>query len=106
MSDEMSAPPAANAEFDLEGLRAQLDEQGLAVATAQEASVRSRKALADRTKGGCCGARAPRLLVACRLRGGWGWAGARGASAGLPALRAGWRTVDSDGGGDSAGCSK
>lgn len=27
-----------------------LDEQGLAVATAQEASVRSRKALADRTK--------------------------------------------------------
>ncbi|KAI7841244.1 hypothetical protein COHA_005081 [Chlorella ohadii] len=37
-------------EFDLEGLRAQLDEQGLAVATAQEASVRSRKALADRTK--------------------------------------------------------
>jgi len=42
-----------NAEFDLEGLRVQLDEQGLAVATAQEASVRSRKALADRTKGGC-----------------------------------------------------
>ncbi|PRW51060.1 CASP-like [Chlorella sorokiniana] len=37
-------------EFDLEGLRSQLDEQGLAVATAQEASVRSRKALADRTK--------------------------------------------------------
>lgn len=41
------------AEFDLEGLRSKLDEQGLAVATAQEASVRSRKALAERTKGGC-----------------------------------------------------
>lgn len=40
------------AEFDLEGLRSKLDEQGLAVANAQEASVRSRKALADRTKGG------------------------------------------------------
>lgn len=37
-------------EFDLEGLRTKLDEQGLAVATAQEASVRSRKALAERTK--------------------------------------------------------
>jgi homeobox protein cut-like len=37
-------------EFDLEGLRAKLDEQGLAVAAAQEASVRSRKLLADRTK--------------------------------------------------------
>ncbi|KAL4425119.1 hypothetical protein ABPG77_008224 [Micractinium sp. CCAP 211/92] len=37
-------------DFDLEGLRTKLDEQGLAVATAQEASVRSRKALAERTK--------------------------------------------------------
>lgn len=43
--------PLPPPEFDLEGLRSQLDEQGLAVATAQEASVRSRKALADRTKG-------------------------------------------------------
>ena len=58
------------AEFDLEGLRTQLDEQGLAVATAQEASVRSRKALADRTKGG-----RSRLLgrgVGCGAVGGWG----------------------------------
>ena len=39
------------AEFDLEGLRSKLDEQGLAVATAQEGSVKSRRALADRTKG-------------------------------------------------------
>lgn len=46
-----STPPLA--EFDLEGLRSRLDEQGLAVATAQEASVKSRKALADRTKGAC-----------------------------------------------------
>lgn len=60
------APPSLDAEFDLEGLRAQLDEQGLAVATAQEASVRSRKALADRTKGG------KGVPPWCRLRGGWG----------------------------------
>lgn len=45
-----SLPPAL-AEFDLEGLRSRLDEQGLAVATAQEGSVRSRKTLAERTKG-------------------------------------------------------
>ncbi|PSC73915.1 Transcription factor CCAAT displacement CDP1 [Micractinium conductrix] len=37
-------------EFDLEGLRGRLDEQGMAVATAQEGSVKSRKALAERTK--------------------------------------------------------
>lgn len=37
-------------EFDLEGLRSTLDEQGLAVATAQEASVKARKGLAERTK--------------------------------------------------------
>ena len=45
------APPPLLAEFDLEGLRSRLDEQGLAVATAQEGSVRSRKTLAERTKG-------------------------------------------------------
>ncbi|EFN56705.1 hypothetical protein CHLNCDRAFT_144082 [Chlorella variabilis] len=37
-------------EFDLEGLRSKLDEQGLAVANAQEASVKSRRVLAERTK--------------------------------------------------------
>lgn len=42
--------PACSPGFDLEGLRSKLDEQGLAVANAQEASVRSRKALAERTK--------------------------------------------------------
>lgn len=54
-----SAPtPAASpspAEFDLEGLRSKLDEQGLAVANAQEASVKSRRVLAERTKGGSVG---------------------------------------------------
>ncbi|KAI3427262.1 hypothetical protein D9Q98_007195 [Chlorella vulgaris] len=37
-------------EFDLEGLRSKLDEQGLSVANAQEASVASRRVLAERTK--------------------------------------------------------
>ncbi|KAL4853646.1 hypothetical protein ACK3TF_005368 [Chlorella vulgaris] len=37
-------------EFDLESLRSKLDEQGLSVANAQEASVASRRVLAERTK--------------------------------------------------------
>jgi hypothetical protein len=39
------------AEFDLETLRGKLDENGLAIAEKQEASVNSRKQLAERTKG-------------------------------------------------------
>lgn len=38
-------------EFDLESLRGSLDEQGLKVAENQEGSVKTRKALAERTKG-------------------------------------------------------
>ena len=87
----LDAPPAARrcsltarhlcpAEFDLEGLRSKLDEQGLAVAAAQEASVKSRKGLADRTKGGGVG-------------GGWGGGGGGG----------GWRS-EGGGGGAPLGC--
>lgn len=53
MSDERHrrhAVPPLLAEFDLEGLRSKLDEQGLSVANAQEASVASRRVLAERTK--------------------------------------------------------
>ena len=41
------------AEFQLEDLRVQLDEKGLAIAERQEASVMSRKKLAETTKGRC-----------------------------------------------------
>ena len=40
------------ADFELEELRGKLDEQGLAIAEKQEASVNSRKKLAETTKGG------------------------------------------------------
>jgi hypothetical protein len=39
------------AEFDLETLRSSLDEKGLAIAQSQETSMKSRKQLAEKTKG-------------------------------------------------------
>ncbi len=39
------------AEFDLDTLRGKLDEQGLAIAESQEASMKNRKKLAESTKG-------------------------------------------------------
>ena len=38
------------ADFDLEAVRAKLDEQGMAIAANQEASIKSRRKLADVTK--------------------------------------------------------
>lgn len=40
-----------NTDFQLEDLRAKLDEKGLAIAERQQASVNSRKKLAELTKG-------------------------------------------------------
>ena len=39
------------AEFELDGVRSKLDEEGLGIASHQEASVRQRRLLADATKG-------------------------------------------------------
>lgn len=39
------------AEFDLETLRSNLDEKGLAIAESQEMSMKSRKQLSEKTKG-------------------------------------------------------
>lgn len=47
----LTAWPGLLAEFDLETLRGTLDEKGLAIAETQEASVKSRKQLAEKTKG-------------------------------------------------------
>lgn len=48
----MTAPTnACAAEFDLDTLRGTLDEQGLAIAESQEASLKNRKRLAESTKG-------------------------------------------------------
>lgn len=47
----MAPPWTPGAEFDLDGLRTQLDGQAMALAEAQEASLRSRKELAGNTKG-------------------------------------------------------
>ena len=39
-----------NTDFDLEAVRAKLDEQGMTIAANQEASIKSRRKLADVTK--------------------------------------------------------
>jgi len=58
----MSSVPA-NTEFDLETMRGKLDEKGMSIAEYQELSVKSRKHLAEKTKGEGNAATTPVLIT-------------------------------------------
>ena len=47
----LMSPLSCPADLDLDGLKRKLDAQGMALAQAQEASLKSRKQLAENTKG-------------------------------------------------------
>ena len=58
---QTATPSCRPADLDLDGLKRKLDAQGMALAQAQEASLKSRKQLAENTKGmrACRGGREP-----------------------------------------------